>query len=436
MVYKMKKEILDKIAPLNFWNKEQDTGFPRKELLEVKRFSDDLKTALIIAGIRRSGKTYLAKQILKDKLKIVSPEQTLIINFEEPALEPYLNTDSLQEIYETYRYYLNKDKPAYIVLDEIHNVPKWEKWVRIMLEKNEKVKFIITGSSSKIFKGELANVLSGRTIHFILFPLSFQNFLEFKEYSLKKYQSFQQLEPFLQEYIEYGSFPLITLVQEKSIYLQQLFDDIVLKDIVIKYKLRELEIRKLAVLLMNYTSSLVSVNRLKQTVMEVAKTSLSPTSINSYLYYFEEAFLFFFIPIFSYKIKEQMQYPRKAYCLDTGLINAITLRFSDNIGRLYENKVAINLIQIYGKENVFYGKQANELEVDFVIKEKTKVKQLIQVCYKLNANSRQREIKALLKALEEFKLNEGLVITENEESKETIAGKTIYYTPLWKWLLE
>jgi predicted AAA+ superfamily ATPase len=202
-----------------------------------------------------------------------------------------------------------------------------------------------------------------------------------------------------------------------------------------KYKLRELEIKKLAVLLSNQFSSLGSVRKLKNLMQTIAKTKISPTSINNYLYYFSEAFLFFFIPIFSYKIKDILQYPKKNYCIDLGLINAINLKFSENIGRLYENAVALKLLATHGNENLFYWKNQKK-EVDFIIKEGTKIKQLIQVCFDIGKKeTKKREISALLRAGKELKSNDFIVITENFEAKEKVKDQIIKFVPLWKWLL-
>jgi hypothetical protein len=429
----LRRELLDKVQELNFWYKKQEVGIKREELDEVLKFVSDKKTALAIAGARRAGKTFLSRQILDSMLKEIKENQTLFINFEDPSLEPYLNTESLQDLYETYRYFLNKKDFAFVVLDEVQNLPNWEKWVRIMMEKGENAKFIITGSSSKIFKGE-TRVLTGRTINFFLLPLSFKNFLEFKGYKIKKYESYSSLGMLLNEYLEYGGFPLIALTEkEKSAYLKELFDDIVIKDIIIKYKLRELDIRKLAVLLCGNFSSLVSVKRLKNLVQNIAKIKISPTSVNKYLYYFEDSFLFFFLPIFSYKIREVMQYPRKAYCIDTGLINTINLRFSEDMGRLYENVAAIELLRRNGKENLFYWK-SQKYEVDFVVKEGQKIRQLIQVCYDIRA-AEDREVKALIEAGKELRCKNLLVITENYETEKAAERNKIKFVPLWKWLL-
>ncbi|MEW5897255.1 MAG: ATP-binding protein [Nanoarchaeota archaeon] len=432
-----KKELLEIIQDLNFWFKQQEGGIPREELNLALRLASDKRMALIIAGVRRAGKTFLARQLILQELKQIKPEQTLWINFEDPSLEPFLNVTSMQEIYQSYRYFINKEQFAYIVLDEIQNVLGWEKWVRIMMEKGENVKFIITGSSSKIFKSQIAEVLSGRTITFNLLPLSFRDFLKFKNYIFKRQETFSSLNSLLYEYLEYGSFPLVVLSQEKNYYLKELFDDIILKDIILKHKLRETEVKKLAVVILNNFASFISVKRLQSLMQSIAQTKISPTSINNYLYYFEEAFLFLFVPIFSYKIVEQSQYPRKVYSVDTGLVNAISLKLSQNLGRLYENVVAVSLWRRVGKENLFYWKNAAGREVDFVVKEGLKVKQLIQVCYSLSdKKTKEREIRSLLEAIEDFKLKEGTIITENYEDEKKIEGKKIRFIPLWKWLLQ
>ncbi|EKE13968.1 MAG: hypothetical protein ACD_12C00727G0001 [uncultured bacterium] len=433
------QKLLEIIADFNFWQKKQDTGIPRKELTEVFKFADDKNYALIVAGIRRSGKTFLCRQILQEKINQgIKPEQTLYVNFEDPALGPFLNTNFLQDFYDTYRYNLNKENFTYIVFDEIHNVPNWEKWIRIMIDKKIKAKFILTGSSSKFYKGKQAEILTGRGFTFFLFPLQFTDFLKFKNYSLKKVESYQSISPLLSEYLEFGGFPLIVLEPDqtkKQIYLKELFDDIITKDLIVKRKLRESDIRQLAVVLINQFSALVSVRRSQTFMADLNLTKISPMTINSYLSYFASSFLFLFVPIFSYKAKEIMRYPKKIYCVDTGLINSLGIRFSDNIGRLYENIAAKFIWERYDKDNLFYWKNQTK-EVDFILKQGQKVSQLIQVCFNLKTlKAKEREILALLKASDELKCDNLLVITSDYEAEEKHKSKTIKFIPLWKWLL-
>jgi len=154
----------------------------------------------------------------------------------------------------------------------------------------------------------------------------------------------------------------------------------------------------------------------------------------------KNAFLFFDSQIFSFKVKDQLQYPRKIYCLDNGIVNLVGFRFSENIGRLYENTVAVELLRRFFQKplfKIFYWKNKRGEEVDFVIKKGLSVKQLIQACFKMeDEETKSREIKALLAAGEELKCKNSLVITVDYESEEKIEGRKIKFIPLWKWLLE
>ncbi|MCD6476751.1 MAG: ATP-binding protein, partial [Candidatus Aenigmarchaeota archaeon] len=335
----------------------------------------------------------------------------------------------------TYRYYINKKDFAYIVLDEVHKIEGWEKWVRIMLEKKEKVKIIITGSGSKILTPKLASVLTGRKVTYYLFPLSVKDFLKFKNIN-KKYFTKKEINSLLREYIEFGSIPLSVLAEkpeQKKYFLQEVYDDIITKDIMLKYKLREERIlRKTAYFVINSFSKYISIRKLRNSLKTIMKINVSPTSLSYYLEYFEKSFLFIFLPIFSHNIKDQMQYPKKVYCIDTGIINSIIPRFSENIGRYYENVVALKLKR--DKKEIYYWK--NKGEIDFVIKEGLKVKQLIQVCYNINKETKKHEIKALIEASKKLRCRNLLIITEDYESEEKINKKKIKFIPLWKWLLK
>ena len=129
-----------------------------------------------------------------------------------------------------------------------------------------------------------------------------------------------------------------------------------------------------------------------------------------------------------------MQYPRKIYCIDNGIVNVVGFKTSGNIGKIYENTVANELL-LRGLK-IYYWKNRQQEEVDFVVTHGTQVNQLIQVCYELETmDTRQREVKSLIKAMDAFKLKEGLILTNTFEGREKIDGKNIVYLPLWKWLL-
>jgi len=146
--------------------------------------------------------------------------------------------------------------------------------------------------------------------------------------------------------------------------------------------------------------------------------------------------------IFPFSFKEQLSSNKKIYCIDNGFIQANSFKTSPDFGKLYENIVACNLKkqEIDGKLNFYYWKNQQQEEVDFVVKEGIKIKQLIQVCYNLNEiNTKNREIRALIKASKELKCNNLLIITEGYEKEKQISWfgikRKINFIPLWKWLL-
>ncbi|MEK7167068.1 MAG: ATP-binding protein [Patescibacteria group bacterium] len=439
-----KENLIEILAPLNFWGKEQETGIKRENYLKkLKELAKSKEDAIALIGVRRAGKTFLTKQFLKEKIK----EETLYVNFEDPKLEPYLSLNLLEEIYEAYRSYVNEKKFAWLVLDEIQNIEKWEKWVRIMQEKKEKVKIIITGSSSKLLSGEFSSLLTGRTLFLKTWPLSFKEFLNFKKIDFEKKYDYlaksAQIKRLLLEYLKYGGFPKVVLEKNENLkkeYLQEIFEGIIYRDIISRYKIKDVYLVKtIAELSLNYFSSLLSASKLRNVLVSLYKKKFSPNLVVEILHYLENAFLVFALPIFSFKIKNQLQYPKKIYCVDSGLINILCFGFSQNIGKFYENLVFLELKRnsFVFDFDIFYWKDGTGKEVDFVILEKRKVKKLIQVCYKMeNEKTKNREINALLKASQELKCNDLSIITQDFEGEEKINGKKIKFIPLWKWLLE
>lgn len=432
-----KNLLLEILNDWNFWRKEQVTGKERKQYLALSL--DSLKSNVVVAiiGVRRAGKSYLMRQIASSIISAGVPKQnTLIVNFEDQRfIEFYPKLP--EEIYETYLEFLKPSQPQFIFLDEVHNIPNWERWVRTIHELG-KAKVVISGSSSKLLAGELATLLTGRHLDVYVFPLSFSEFLYFKGIHLKDQLDIiankTRIKSFLREYMEFGGFPEVILSKEKKRLLLTYFDDIVTKDVEKRYRLKRTEVlRALARFYLTNIAKPTTYNSLRK----ILNTSTITTEkFSSYL---EVANLIFFIKRFSFSVKEQEKSARKVYSIDVGLANSIGFRFSENSGRLIENLVAIQLKRIQSLNpniEIYYWK-GNNKEVDFVIKEGLKIKQLIQVCWDITEPEvKKRELKALLKALNELKLKEGLVITEDYESEEKIATKRIKFIPLWKWLLK
>jgi hypothetical protein len=220
-------------------------------------------------------------------------------------------------------------------------------------------------------------------------------------------------------------------VENKKQYLRDLYDKIISRDIMPRHKVRfGKELKELAVYLFSNFGSRFTYRKLKN-IFEIK----SSHTVKNYVNYLEEAYLIFELLPFSFKLKEQIKSARKIYCIDNGLINAISFQNSPNAGRMMENLVFLNL-KMQKKEIYFYLNESGG-EVDFLARENKKITELIQVCFDLkNLETKEREIKALIKASNKLRCNNLLIITSSEEGEEKIGGKKIRKIPLWKWLLE
>jgi len=432
-----KSEILTILNDWNFWRKSPDTGIDRNYYLDKLKKFISTNQIIAITGARRSGKSYIMKQLVKKLIQEgFERKSILFVNFEDPRFTQ-LDSDLLQKIYETYIEYLNPQTPPFIFLDEIHEVNKWEKWVR-MIHELKKATVIVSGSNAKLLSQELATLLTGRHLDITIFPLSFKEYLYFNNIEINNeldiINNKIEINRMLKEYFEFGSFPEVALNKEKEQILIAYFDDIVSKDLIWRYKIRKSD--KLKILIMFYLSNIssqITFNSLKK------QLEISTNTIEKFSSYLETVYLTFFLKRFSFKFKEQEKSPRKVYAIDTGLANTVGFRFSQNTGKIAENLVFLELARrktINPAIELYYWKNDRHQEVDFVIKEGLNLKELIQVCWNLDKQkTKKRETISLIKGLEELKLEKGLIITEEYEGKEFINNKNIKFLPLYKWLL-
>jgi predicted AAA+ superfamily ATPase len=374
---------------------------------------------LAILGARRCGKSTLSYLLVKGST-------FGYVNFDDERFAE-IKAAELNKILEAF--YELSGEIEYIVLDEIQNVEKWELFVN-RLRRTKKV--IITGSNSKFLSGELASHITGRYIGITLFPFSFREFLDLKRFKRSNvYTTKEKAEilSFLRDYLEIGGFPEV--YKFGKAILSRIYDDVVTKDVLLRYGIKKIvELRKLSKYLLTNFCEETSYSRLLQFV-----DAKHVSTISNWISYLENSFLIFRLERFAFKLKRQFIAPKKIYCIDTGIVNAIGFKFSENIGKFMENCVAIELQRKKFMNNgleVYYWKDYQQNEVDFVIKKGKDIKQLVQVTYVNDKNEiKEREIKALFKAGRELKCNNLLVITWDYESKEN----NIIFLPLWKWLL-
>jgi len=396
---------------------------------------------ITLTGFRRSGKTYLGLYTIERLLKKFSREEVIYINFEDERIP--LRTDFLTNLLPTIKEVFGKP-PKILFLDEVQNIPQWGKWLRRVYDENPGIIFFVTGSSSKMSSQEIPTELRGRCLEIKVSPLSFSEFLDFKniKINLEAVSSSQnqkaELSRALNEYLHYGALPEVVLSHEsrKMEILQQYYQTVIQKDIVERFKIKNQEgLKALLRLLLNSTA--YSFGKLYNTLKSL-NYRIGKTTLLNYVSHIETSYFLESLPIFSYKIKDQLQYSRKAYFIDNGFINALSTNFSENLGRLAENLVFIDLRREANNQSAFfYWKDVSGKEIDFVIKQGLKIKQLLQVCWDIfNVDTKKREVSALIKASEELRCDNLLIITGDYEAKEKIKNQTISYIPLWRWLLQ
>ncbi|HII29517.1 TPA: ATP-binding protein [Candidatus Woesearchaeota archaeon] len=387
------------------------------------------KEILAITGVRGGGKTYLMYLLMKHLAdKGVPGNNILYLNFEDERLA-LLEPSDLERLCSWFLEFSNASGKLYFFLDEIQNVPLWEKWLSRMYEK---VKFVISGSNSRLLSSEIATALTGRSVELTIYPFSFKEFVYLKEGSLPKLAETYRAEVLarvsrhFQEYIEVGGFPEVLMYGKKDL-LQEYYKAILLRDIIRRYAIRRKDhIERISLYLMSNISSPISLYSLAK------DNAISVNTIKNYLGYIENSFLLSFMKKFDYSLRKQNANPRKVYAVDVALARQVSFKFSEDRGRVFENIVFTELKR--RKKEAYYHK--NKYECDFVIKEGLKIRDAIQVCYELNEDTQKRELNGLIEAMDAYRLDEGAIITAEQEQEIKANTKVIRVMPLWKWLLE
>ena len=377
---------------------------------------------IVITGIRRCGKSSLLK-IISKKLK----EKFVYMNFDDIRLTDFKveNFEDIEDIVSE-RYGIKTN--VIFLLDEIQNVPFWERWVNNLYTK--RIKVFVTGSNSSLLSSEISTFLTGRNKVIKLYPFSFKEFLLVKKIKID-YQTTDERRAISQAfnyYFENGGFPLVIINDDLSLS-KQYFEDILNKDIIKRYNLKKIkELNNLILYLFSNVSKTYSYSTLKQ-VSSIKSLSM----INNYIGYLKNVFVASTINKFDYSIKKQKVSSSKFYVLDNSFLKTVAFNFSENAGKRLENLVFIELVRD-GNE-VYYHAKNNEC--DFIIKEGLKITKAIQVCLVLdNAVTKKREIDGLIEALKEYRLKEGLILTLDKEEEFILKDKKIIIKPVWKWLLE
>lgn len=400
----LKSLLIQIINSQNEHAESQEKGMIRDSLNKIKTINN---YAHIISGIRRCGKSTLLHQYLNKNYP-----NAFFINFDDPRLAEFESNDwfRLDEI-------IKEETCKVLFFDEIQVITGWEKYVRQKLDESYQI--YITGSNASLLSRELGSKLTGRHIGYELFPFSYSEFLKFKKIN-------PSLES-LQLFMKIGGFPEYLKTEDSEILLQ-LFNDILIRDISVRYGIRDYKLlQRLALFLISNIG-----NRITGTSLKKQFGFGSTATVLEYLSHLETSYLFFFISKFSYSIKVQSINPKKVYSIDNGLIQTNSISFNENIGNIFENLIFLHLKQ--KKSEIYYFSEKGEC--DFVVFQNGKITKLIQACIELNNDNLERETNGLFEAMDFFNIKKGTIVTLKQSDKIISKDKTINIVEAYKFLLD
>ena len=402
-----------------FWRR--DTGVERAQLAAVER-ARAVPHAVVVSGLRRAGKSTLLAQLAHR----LGEAAFYSVNFEDERVIGFQAGDANDLWAELVALFGERDV---FILDEVQNVPGWERFVRRFLDMG--VKFYISGSNAALLSGDLGSRLTGRYVPVELFPFSFGEFLRFRGYAVDEASrpttaTTARLRGHLDEYLRLGGLPEPLKYPELPL-ARTLYDDVLHRDIATRHRIVDVRaLRELAFFLMSNPASLVSYNKLK------AQLGLgSVNTVKSYVSHLEGAWLLFAQNVYDFSVKRQQVAPKKVYPIDTGLANAVGFAFSPNTGRLLETAVFLALRR--RTKAVYYFTSPGGFEVDFYLPE---TRELIQVAQTLaQPATREREVRALVDAMRGLGLDRALIVTDADADPIEVDGLVIGVRSAARWLL-
>ena len=414
-------DILKMLDSWNSWNRGTDAGLPRDFYVDrITGFLTDPAISIVIeTGIRRAGKSFIAKQVVKRLVEEgFSKNRILIINLEDERL---IDRDYrlLLEMYDVYKHKMNPNEGSIVIIDEAQEVDGWERFVRGLSERGE-AKFLITGSSSKLLDSEYATLLSGRHIVVYVHPLN-----------LHEYKQFRGKSDVSVDYLREGGFPAVVLSGRKPDLIINYFNTIILKDVIQRFRIQKQDILiRLAKFYITSIGSKITFNSVSKFLKLPVKTTYN------FSLCLEKSYLIFFVDRFSFSIKAQNNSPRKVYTTDNSFPAVLGINPVEIKGRLLENSVAatLYLISRHHPEFHFYYWNENNNEVDFIIKDKQNY-EIVQVAYSVKEErTRTREVEALLDCAARLNVGKAEIITMDYTSEELVNNIGIKYVSASDWI--
>ena len=391
---------------------------------------------ITLVGVRRSGKTSYLFNMIEDLLvRGVPIERILYVNFEDERLD--LKAEELDLLLQAYQeLYPDTDMAGcWFFFDEIQNILGWDKFIRRIYDKGTKNIFI-TGSNARFLSSEIATSLRGRTVSYEVFPLSFQEYLSFKEVAVDPHssKSIARINHHLTDYLRHGGFPEVISYDDglRNRVLQEYFNVMIYRDLLERYEIKNIPALKFFLKrLISSATKQVSVNNiyneLKSSGFKIGKNQLYDN-----LEACQNIYMALLLRKHTTSLVERELGEKKIYAIDNGLLSALDYKFSDDTGKSLEQAVFLELKR-RGKEIYFFKEKA---ECDFIVKHGLEVTEAIQVSATLSdEKTRKRELRGLLECCTAFGLKEGLIITAETAEQIEVDGVKIAVMPLYRWLL-
>lgn len=363
--------------------------------------------ATIITGVRRCGKSTLLRQwAARTKRPFVA------VLFDDFRLLDFTPKDFIQ-----LGKIIAERKATTVFLDEIQGIEGWERFVCSLLAQDRQV--FVTGSNAKMLSAELGTKLTGRHLDYHLTPFSYREYLRFTKS--------RNTPAALDAYLHCGGFPAYVESGRRQI-LEELFTDILYRDIVVRYRLTNTQpIKQLAFYLLNHIGTRLSPSRLTDAIhVQSAKTVLD------YFDHLTECGLIDRLEQWAESPKARMLAQKKVYACDTGLVSSFERGGSANLGHKLENVVFQHLKQHGG--DLSYYREGEDCECDFLHEAADGTRSAVQVCYHLDDNNQAREINGLLAALTRFDLPKGTLVTAQQKDSANFNGREIEIIPATNFL--
>ena len=403
--------------------KERDELMSRPYL--IRRTKLDVRLLLgsnlikLITGPRRVGKSTQALLMLRNT-------NFAYLNFDSQALLESWNSNlvmrMLDDVYPDY---------DYILLDEVQNLDGWDLWISELYREGKNL--IITGSNAKMLSSEMATALTGKYLQVEMLPFSLEEFFDWNGLNLKELGSEQTTERavLIDDYLRNGGYPEVVKARQLTrTYLDMLFDSIVWKDVAKRHHVRNVsDLNNLALYFVSNFCNAVSANELTR---ELGFSSVNTTK--KYMDYLHEPFMFYYLYRYNNKLRLMKKASRKVYVVDNGFVAAKAFSLSENLGRLLENQVFIELLRrgYDCEKSIFYYRSRNDKEVDFVLRDGTRIERLVQVCYDMSSpKTQKRETDSLVECAEELNCRNLVIVTNAEKRTIEKDGYKIDVVPVF-----